>query len=98
MSSIKGTVKFYIKQGKKGEWEQCLIYVRAEDREKLRKFKDKEITLYLNSGSTGSTVERELLNLLVKLFTKAFSNQKIAKELLKETETEQILKLLEGEG
>jgi len=98
--SIRGTVKFYVKEGKKGTWEQAIIYVRAEDRGKLEKYRDKEITLYLEPGTSTvePTVDKRLLDLLVKLFTKAFTDKKIANRLIEFEETEEILKILEGEG
>jgi len=89
-----------VKEGKKGTWEQTVIYVRAEDRGKLEKFRDKEITLYLEpvNSTVEPTVDRKLLDLLVKLFTKAFTDKTIAKRLIEFEETEEILKILEGEG
>jgi len=91
---IRVKVRFYKKKSPtKGEWEQVVLYVRAEDKEKLKQFDRQEITLYL---SEGADKKQELLNALLDLFIAAYSKTELKKELNSLPQAKKVLELLGG--
>ena len=101
---IRARCKFYRKKDpRKGVWEQVVLYVKAQDREALRDYNNKEIVLYTEdeistvdkNSSNVSTVEKELLDALVRLFIKAYSDKTIAQKLARMPEADKVLSLLE---
>ena len=95
MVVVIGRFKIHKKRDKKRglEWEQGVIYLTKESLEKIRELDGKVLKLSIGEENTAN---KELLNLLVSLFIKAFQNSKIAKELKKFEETYKILNLLRG--
>jgi len=94
---IRGTVRFYRKNHpKKGSWEQVVIYIRGEDKDKLRSYDKKEITLYLSNGKQFDEKKETLLNALLDLFIAAYSKPELKAELNRFPEAKKVLSLLGG--
>jgi len=91
---MEGKVKIYLKKKGAYTWKQAVIYVSSKYLEEVEPFDGKVIEFTL-----GSSREKQLLNLLSKLFALVFNDKELGRKILskyKELVTE-ILGLLEAE-